>query len=78
MDDLVRFRIKPQHVEDVLAMLASAGIEPVRIQHRDAEEVAIEIKMISDQQGRLIATSFRPEWSAIIGLYGGIPPVKGQ
>ena len=71
---MVRFRIKAEHVEDVFAMLADVKIEPIHVQDRGDGGVAIEIGEISDEQGQAIAAAFRPEWSAIIGIIGGVPP----
>ncbi len=71
-----QFRIKPKHVEDVLAMLADAKIEPIRVQDCGDGAIAIEIGEISDEQGLAIAIAFRPEWSAIIGIIGGVPPLE--
>ncbi|BCI70321.1 hypothetical protein SPKIRA_11510 [Sphingomonas paucimobilis] len=73
---MVRFRIKAEHVEDVFAMLADVKIEPIHVQDRGDGGVAIEIGEISDEQGQAIAAAFRPEWSAIIGIIGGVPPLE--
>lgn len=71
---MTRFRIEPAYVDDVLAMLADAEIVP----SRDDGVVAIEIGEISDDKAGAILAAFRPEWSAIIGLVGGHPPLKGH
>ncbi len=59
-------------------MLADANIEPIHVQDRNDDEVAIEIDEVSDEQGQAIAAAFRPEWSTIIGIIGGPPPLKGH
>jgi hypothetical protein len=74
---MMRFRIKPAHVDDVLAMLADAKIVPSQVYDRDDGAVAIEVGEISEAQAGTIVTAFRPEWSAIIGIVGGHPPLKG-
>ncbi|WP_294265094.1 hypothetical protein [uncultured Sphingomonas sp.] len=68
-----RFRIKPGCVEEVLAMLAQAGISPQRVYDRPDGEVAVEIGDISDAQGQFLALNFKHKWSAIIGIVGGDP-----
>ncbi|WP_210357951.1 hypothetical protein [Sphingomonas beigongshangi] len=73
-----RFRIKPEHVDDVLAMLREAAIEPAAVYRRDDGAVAIEVADVSEAQGQKVAASFRPEWSAIIGFTGGVPPLEGH
>ncbi|MCU6453456.1 hypothetical protein LPN01_05130 [Sphingomonas sp. A2-49] len=74
----MRLRIKPAHVDDVLAMLADAKIAPSRVYDRDDGVIAIEIGEIPDAQAGEIVSAFRPEWSAIIGIAGGHPLLKGH
>jgi hypothetical protein len=63
-----RFRIKPGCVDEVLAMLAEAGIAPTRVYNRADGEVTIEIGEISDAQGQFLALNFKHDWSAIIDI----------
>ena len=68
-----RFLIRPENVDDVLAMLSVAGVRPTKVYNRNDGEVAIEIAGITNQQGHEIAAAFRAEWSTIIGIVGGNP-----
>lgn len=68
-----RFRIKPECVDDFLALLNEIGIDAINVYDRDDGAVAVEVGEITDLQGQKLATAFRPEWSAIIAIVGAPP-----
>ncbi|MBA3838036.1 MAG: hypothetical protein H2054_03255 [Sphingomonas sp.] len=68
-----RFRIRPECVDDFLALLKEIGIDALTVCDRDDGAVAVEVGEITDLQGRKLAIAFRPEWSAILGIVGAPP-----
>jgi len=68
-----RFRIRPEHLDEVIEAPAGIGIEPLRVYDRDDGAIAVEIADPTDAQGHALAVKFKPELSAIIGVVGGGP-----
>lgn len=70
-----RFRIRPEHCDDMLNLLAENGVTPLRIYDREDGAVAVEIGDITVEQGQALASGFRAEWSAIVA-FGGVNPFE--
>ena len=68
-----RFRIRPEHLNEVLTHFESCNIKPLRVDARCDGAVAVEVGDLTEEQGKKLAAGFRHEWSAIIGIVGGNP-----
>ena len=73
MSNFARFRIRPEHLGDVLNFFASCEIKPLRVYDRRDGEVAVEVPELTEDQGKKLAIGFRHEWSAIIGIVRNNP-----